>query len=268
MPSVPVIARAAVHKWEEPCISGENGTGAVFFSGCSLKCCFCQNYGISHGGSGKKVTAGRLTQIIKELESSGVHTIDLVNPTHFSDIIIDSLKEYKPKIPVVYNSSGYDSAETLGKFEGLIDVYLPDLKFFDSEKSMRYAKCADYFEKASKAVSEMSRQQPKAVFDEKGIIQKGLIIRHLVLPSNVNESKKILLWIKNNLPEDTYISLMSQYVPYGNAGEYREINRRLTTAEYDRVIDCFFEIGLKNGFMQERTSAKTNFIPDFDGTGV
>lgn len=268
MPSVPVIARAAVHKWEEPCISGENGTGAVFFSGCSLKCCFCQNYGISHGGSGKKVTAGRLTQIIKELESSGVHTIDLVNPTHFSDIIIDSLKEYKPKIPVVYNSSGYDSAETLGKFEGLIDVYLPDLKFFDSEKSMRYAKCADYFEKASKAVSEMSRQQPKAVFDEKGIIQKGLIIRHLVLPSNVNESKKILLWIKNNLPEDTYISLMSQYVPYGNAGEYREINRRLTTAEYDRVIDCFFEIGLKNGFMQERTSAKTKFIPDFDGTGV
>lgn len=268
MPDVPVLARAAVHKWEEPCISGANGTGAVFFSGCSLRCCFCQNYGISHKNSGKPVTEERLVEIIKELENSGVHTIDLVNPTHYSDIIIKALKTYKPKIPVVYNSSGYDSVETLKKFEGLIDVYLPDLKFFDSEKSLRYAKCADYFEKASRAISEMHRQQSKTEFNEDGIIKKGLIIRHLVLPSNVSDSKKILLWIKESLSDDVYISIMSQYVPCGSAAEFKEINRRLTTAEYEKVIDYFFEIGLKNGFMQERSSAKTVFIPDFDGTGV
>lgn len=268
MPEAPIIARAAVHKWEEPCISGENGTGAIFFSGCSLKCCFCQNYGISHKNSGKEVTRERLVEIIRELESENVHTIDLVNPTHYSDVIIEALREYKPRVPVVYNSSGYDSVETLRRFEGLIDVYLPDLKFFDSEKSKRYAKCKDYFEKTSKAILEMHRQQPKTVFNENGIIEKGMIIRHLVLPSNVADSKNILLWIKNNLPDDTYISLMSQYIPYGDAGNYKEINRRLTTAEYEKVVDYFFEIGLKNGFMQERSSAKTAFIPDFDGTGV
>lgn len=268
MSETPVIARAAVHKWEEPCISGENGTGAIFFSGCSLKCCFCQNYDISHENSGKAVTSERLTEIIKELEAGGVHSIDLVNPTHFSDVIIKSLSEYKPSVPLVYNSSGYDSVDTLKHFEGLVDVYLPDLKFYDSEKSLRYAKCADYFEKASKAILEMRRQQKKDVFDDNGMMKKGIIIRHLVLPSNVEQSKKILLWIKNNLPDETLVSLMSQYVPYGNAGEYKEINRRLTTAEYQKVVDYFFDIGLKNGFMQERSSAKTVFIPDFDGTGV
>lgn len=268
MPSEPVIARAAVHRWEEPCISGERGTGAVFFSGCSLKCCFCQNYGISHENFGRTVTPERLAEIFRELEGKGVHTLDLVNPTQFSDGIIRALKLYRPKIPVVYNSSGYDSVETLKKFEGLIDVYLPDLKFYDSEKSRRYAKCADYFEKASAAVLEMYRQQSECVFTDGGIMKKGLLIRHLVLPSNVNDTKNILLWIKNNLPDTVFVSLMSQYVPYGNAAEFKEINRRLTTAEYDKTVGFFFDIGLKNGFMQERASAKTEFIPDFDGTGV
>lgn len=267
MPQNPVLARADIHNWEEPCISGEKGTGAIFFSGCSLKCCFCQNYPISHENKGEQITSDRLVEIIKELEGKGVHTIDFVNPTHFSHIIIDSLTRYKPSIPVVYNSSGYDSIETLQKLEGLIDVYLPDLKYFSSEKSQKYAKCPDYFEKASKAILEMHRQQPKNEFKD-GIIQKGLIIRHLILPANVQESKNILLWIKENLPCDTYVSLMSQYTPYGNISDFKELNRRLTTAEYNKVIDFFLDIGLENGFMQEKTSAKTDFIPDFDMTGV
>lgn len=267
MPQNPVLARADIHNWEEPCISGEKGTGAIFFSGCSLKCCFCQNYPISHENKGETITTERLVEIIKELEDKCVHTINFVNPTHFSHIIIDALTKYKPSVPVVYNSSGYDSIETLEKLEGLVDVYLPDLKYFSSEKSQKYAKCPDYFEKASKAILEMYRQQPKNEFKD-GIIQKGLIIRHLVLPANVYESKKILLWVKENLPDDTYISLMNQYTPYGDIKDFKELNRRLTTAEYNKVVDYFLDIGLKNGFVQEKTSATKEFIPDFDGTGV
>lgn len=267
MPENPVLARADIHKWEEPCISGEKGTGAIFFSGCSLKCCYCQNYPISHENKGEIITIERLIEIIKELENKGVHTIDFVNPTHFSHIIIDALNKYKPQIPIVYNSSGYDSVETLKKLEGLIDVYLPDLKYFSSEKSSQYAKCPDYFERATSAILEMYRQQPKTEFKD-GIIQKGLIIRHLVLPKNIDESQNILLWIKNNLPNDTYISIMSQYTPYGNITEFKELNRKLTTAEYEKVVDFFLDLGLKNGFMQEKTSAQTDFIPDFDLTGV
>lgn len=267
MPEKPVLARADIHMWEEPCISGKNGTGAIFFSGCSLKCCFCQNFPISHENKGEIITTQRLVEIMKELEERKVHTIDFVNPTHFSHIIIEALKIYKPKIPVVYNSSGYDSVETLKQLDGLIDVYLPDLKYFSSEKSQKYARCPDYFEKASKALLEMYRQQPKTVI-ENGIIQKGLIIRHLILPANTDESKKILLWIKENLPSDTYISLMNQYTPYGNIDGIKELNRRLTTAEYTKVVNFFLEIGLENGFMQERTAANTDFIPDFDMTGV
>jgi len=267
MPVNPVLARADIHNWEEPCISGEKGTGAIFFSGCSLKCCFCQNYPISHGNKGEAITTDRLVEIIKELEAKGVHTIDFVNPTHFSHILLDALTKYKPSVPVVYNSSGYDSVDTLKKLEGLVDVYLPDLKYFSSEKSQKYAKCPDYFENASKAILEMYRQQPKNEFRD-GIIQKGLIIRHLVLPANVDESKNLILWIKNNLSDDTYISLMNQYTPYGDINDFKELKRRLTTAEYNKVVDYFLEIGLQNGFVQEKTSATKDFIPDFDGTGV
>lgn len=267
MPENPVLARADIHNWEEPCISGERGTGAIFFSGCSLKCCFCQNYPISHENKGEIITTDRLVDIIKELEAKGVHTIDFVNPTHFSHIIIDALTKYKPQIPVVYNSSGYDNVETLKKLEGLVDVYLPDFKYYSSEKSQKYAKCPDYFEKASAAILEMHRQQSENIFKD-GIIQKGLIIRHLILPANIQESKSILLWIKENLPSDTYVSLMSQYTPYGNISEFKELNRQITTAEYNKVVDFFLDIGLENGFKQEKTSAKTDFIPSFDGTGV
>lgn len=267
MPYNPVLARADIHNWEEPCISGTRGTGAIFFSGCSLKCCFCQNYPISHENQGEVITAKRLVEIIKELENKGVHTIDFVNPTHFSHSIIEALNEYKPAVPVVYNSSGYDSVETLKRLEGLIDVYLPDFKYFSSEKSTQYAKCPDYFQNTTKAILEMHRQQPKTEFNN-GIIQRGLIIRHLVLPKNTDESKNILLWIKNNLPNDTHISIMSQYTPYGNISEFKELNRRLTTAEYNKVVDFFIDLGLEKGFMQEKSSAVQEYIPNFDGTGV
>lgn len=267
MPKNPVLARADIHQWEEPCISGSRGTGAIFFSGCNLKCCFCQNYSISHENIGEAITVKRLVEIIKELEKKGVHTIDLVNPTHFVNSVIEALSEYKPSIPVVYNSSGYDSVSALKSLEGLVDVYLPDLKYFSSEKSKQYADCSDYFEKATKATLEMYRQQPKVNFKD-GIIQKGVLIRHLVLPKNIEESKNILLWIKNNLPSDVYVSLMSQYTPCGDISKFKELNRRLTTAEYNKVLDYFWDLGLKNGFMQEKTSAQKDYIPSFDGTGV
>ena len=263
----PVLSRAAKHIWEEPCIAGENGAGAVFFSGCTLKCCFCQNFEISHLNKGKKITVGRLAEIFRNLEEEGCSCIDLVNPTHFADSIISALKIFKPSVPVVYNSSGYDSVETLRKFDGLIDVYLPDIKYYDKEVSLKYAACPDYFEKASKALLEMKRQTGECEF-QNGIMKKGLLVRHLVLPSNVNDSKKILLWIKENLGEDTFVSLMSQYTPFADAKKHKEINRRLFTAEYDKIVDYFFEIGLKNGFMQEKSSANTDFIPNFDNFGV
>lgn len=267
MPSSPVLSRAAKHIWEEPCIAGESGAGAVFFSGCTLKCCFCQNFEISHLNKGKKITVGRLAEIFRNLEDDGCSCIDLVNPTHFADSIISALKIFKPSVPVVYNSSGYDSVETLRKFDGLIDVYLPDIKYYDKEVSLKYAACPDYFEKASKALLEMKRQTGECEF-QNGIMKKGLLVRHLVLPSNVNDSKKILLWIKENLGEDTFVSLMSQYTPFADAKKHKEINRRLFTAEYDKIVDYFFEIGLKNGFMQEKSSANTDFIPNFDNFGV
>ncbi len=267
MPSVPVVSRASKHMWEEPCIGGKNGAGAVFFAGCSLKCCYCQNFEISHKNRGKVITVNRLAEIFRELESDGATSIDLVNPTHFSDSILRAFEIYKPSIPIIYNSSGYDSVETLKRFQGVVDVYLPDVKYYDSEISKKYSACPDYFEKTSLALLEMKRQKPNYEF-KNGVMTSGLLIRHLVLPSYINDSKKILLWIKENLGDETYLSLMSQYTPFGNAKLHKEINRPLMTAEYQKVVDYFFEIGLKNGFMQEKSSAKTDFIPNFDNSGV
>ena len=260
------IARADLHLWEEPCISGNNGSGTVFFSGCCLKCCFCQNYEISHENFGKQVSKSEFIDIVKNLENQGAHTINLVNPTHFVPFIKEVFSEYKPSVPVVYNTGGYDDVESIRSLQGLIDVYLPDLKYFDSDVSKKYSNAENYFEKASKAVLEMQRQVGKSVIKD-GIMQKGMIIRHLVLPKNTDQSIKILRWIKDNLPIDTYISLMSQYVPYVKT-EYKELNRRIVTAEYQKVIDEFERLGFENGFMQERSSAQTDFIPKFDLSGI
>ena len=267
MPYNAVLARAALHFYEEPVISGENGSGAIFFSGCSMRCVYCQNYEISHNGFGKPVSKARFIEIIKELEGRGAHNINLVNPTHFVPFVRDVLSEYKPSIPVVYNTGGYDSVESLKSLEGLVDVYLPDLKYYDSEVSLKYSKCADYFENASKAVLEMHRQTGESVI-ENGLIKKGLIIRHLVLPKNTDQSIKILNWIADNLPKSTCISLMSQYTPIREIGEFPELNRRIVTAEYQKVLDEFERLGFENGFMQERNSAKEDYIPDFDLTGI
>ena len=266
MPYNAVLARASLHLWEEPVISGERGSGAIFFSGCNLRCVFCQNYEISHENFGKQVSKSEFIDIVKNLENQGAHTINLVNPTHFVPFIKEVFSEYKPSVPVVYNTGGYDDVESIRSLQGLIDVYLPDLKYFDSDVSKKYSNAENYFEKASKAVLEMQRQVGKSVIKD-GIMQKGMIIRHLVLPKNTDQSIKILRWIKDNLPIDTYISLMSQYVPYVKT-EYKELNRRIVTAEYQKVIDEFERLGFENGFMQERSSAQTDFIPKFDLCGI
>lgn len=266
MPYNAVLARASLHLWEEPVISGERGSGAIFFSGCNLRCVFCQNFEISHENFGKQVSKSEFIDIVKRLENQGAHTINLVNPTHFVPFIKEVFSEYKPSVPVVYNTGGYDDVESIRSLDGLIDVYLPDLKYFDSDVSKKYSNAENYFEKASKAVLEMQRQVGKSVIKD-GIMQKGMIIRHLVLPKNTDQSIKILRWIKDNLPIDTYISLMSQYVPYVKT-EYKELNRRIVTAEYQKVIDEFERLGFENGFMQERSSAQTDFIPKFDLSGV
>lgn len=266
MPYNAVLARASLHLWEEPVISGVRGSGAIFFSGCNLRCVFCQNYEISHENFGKQVSKSEFIDIVKRLENQGAHTINLVNPTHFVPFIKEVFSEYKPSVPVVYNTGGYDDVESIRSLHGLIDVYLPDLKYFDSDVSKKYSNAENYFEKASKAVLEMQRQVGESVIKD-GIMQKGMIIRHLVLPKNTDQSIKLLRWIKDNLPIDTYISLMSQYVPYVKT-EYKELNRRIVTAEYQKVIDEFERLGFENGFMQERSSAQTDFIPKFDLSGV
>lgn len=267
MPYNPVLARAELHFWEEPPISGKNGSGAIFFSGCSLRCVFCQNFEISRGEIGKSVSQARFIEIMQELEAKGAHNINLVNPTHFTPFLAEALRVYKPKIPVVYNSGGYDSVESLRRLRGLIDIYLPDFKYFDAELAKSCSAAADYPEAARAALLEM-RAQVEDVFDANGMMQSGLLVRHLVLPKHTEDSKAVLRWVRENLGEDTYISLMSQYTPCGRTYPQKELNRRLTTAEYQKVVDEFWHLGFRNGFMQERTAADTCYIPKFDLSGV
>ena len=261
------VARAQLHFWEEPIISGTNGSGTIFFSGCNLNCVYCQNYNISKENFGKDITTQRLAEIFKELENAGAHNINLVTPSHYVKQIVEALNIYKPKIPVVYNTSGYDSVEELKMLEGYVDVYLTDLKYYSSELSQKYSSAKNYFEVCSLAIKEMIRQQPKNVM-ENGLIKKGVIIRHMVLPNCINDSFKVLDWIKNNLGEDVIVSVMGQYTPYFNASKFPEINRKLKPVEYKLVINHFNKLGLKNGFMQSLDSADENFIPPFNLEGV
>lgn len=259
-------AKAYLHHWEEPCISGVNGSGTVFFSNCPLKCCFCQNHDISSEGVGKDISVQRLGEIFLELQNKNAHNINLVNPTHYVPWIIKALDNAKPylKIPVVYNSGGYETIETLEMLEGYIDIFLPDLKYFSSERSMRYSKAADYFEYASKAIVKMAEMTGKPVIDKNGIMQKGLIIRHLVMPTGRHDSMALLNWINENIPKDSFlISLMSQYTPIENCIGYPEINRRTATMEYNSVLKLAQDYDF-NGFMQERSSAVSAFTPSFD----
>ena len=268
MPCLPRVARASLHMWEEPCISGERGSGTIFFSGCSLKCVYCQNYKISHENYGKDISVHRLTEIIRELEEKGAHNINFVSPTHYSHIIKEVLTKYRPSVPVIYNCSGYERVETLRSLEGLIDIYLTDLKYFDGDVSKKYSGAEDYFQYAQKAVLEMQRQVGKNIFDEKGMMQKGLIIRHLVLPGNLLQTEKILSWIRNNLPEDTMLSLMSQYTPCGEADKFKELSGKLTESEYNKALDYLYLSNIENGYVQEISSSDEMYIPPFDSEGV
>ena len=261
------LARASLHYWEEPCISGKNGSGAIFFSGCNLGCVFCQNYEISHGCKGVEVSDDKLIDIMKRLVDEGANNINFVNPTHYSLQLLRVLEKYKPPVPIVYNTSGYDSVETLKMLDGAVDIYLPDFKYIRPEKALKYSKAEDYPQVAEEALAEMKRQVGEDVFDENGIMQRGMIIRHLVLPSNTNSSISALDYLAENFG-DTYISVMAQYVPCGDLTEYKEINRPLTQREYDKVFNHIFDLGLQKIFVQELEAASDEFIPDFDFTGV
>ena len=264
--SLPKIARAGLHMWEEPCISGSRGSGAVFFSGCGPKCVFCQNESISHGGEGKIVSIQRLSEIFRELEAAGAHNINLVTAAQFAPAVIAALKIYRPKIPIVYNSSGYETVETLRMLEGYVDIYLPDYKYIDSGMAKLLSGAADYPSVALEAIREMVRQTGEAVYDENGMMLRGTQIRHLVLPGLTGDSMKILTTIADEFP-GVPVSLMGQYTPFGKALFIPGMNRRVTKKEYKRVLAHMDAIGLP-GYRQELESADAQYVPAFDGTGV
>ena len=272
VPEQPKLAKACLHMWEEPCISGTRGSGAVFFSGCNLKCIFCQNYDISQNNYGNVISIERLQEIIVELISKGAHNINLVNPSHYTGAIRQALITLKQQgqltVPVVYNSNGYETIAALKSIEGLVDVYLPDIKYFSDRTSFKYSKAQDYTEVCKKAIIEMHNQVGSPILDDTGLIQQGLIIRHLILPGHIKESINVLNWISENLPKSVYVSLMSQYTPYFYADKFPEINRTITRNEYEKVVNHLNKLGLEEGYIQERQSADIKYIPDFNMKGV
>lgn len=255
------IARADLHFWEEPCISGKNGSGAVFFSGCNLGCVFCQNYEISHKCIGREIDDNELIRIFEALINKGANNLNLVNPTHYAKQISEVLKRWKSPVPIIYNSSGYESVETLKLLDGLVDIYLPDFKYILSEKAKKYSRAEDYPEVAMLALAEMKKQVGEDVFVD-GLMKKGMIIRHLVLPSNTNASIKALEYLAKNY-RNTYISVMAQYTPYGDLEEFAEINRPLTKREYNKIVDYVISLGLEKIYIQDLTSSSEQFIPEF-----
>lgn len=267
--SLPRVAKAMLHQWEEPCISGEKGTGAVFFSGCVLKCCYCQNYNISAENFGKELTVRELADVFLRLADAGASSLDLISGAQYLPQIIDALDLVKPqiKLPVIWNSGGYEKVEALKRLEGYVDVYLPDLKYADSARAARYSAAPDYFPVAGAAIKEMVRQVGEVVIED-GLIKKGVIIRHLVLPGGKKDSMAVLDFIANELPKGVWVSLMSQYTPFYKAKEMKELNRRITTLEYDRVAEHMESLGLVYGYMQEKSSAKEEYTPVFDLSGL
>ncbi len=265
------VARAALHFWEEPCISGENGSGAVFFTGCNLRCVFCQNYQIARAKQGKEITVERLSEIFLELQAQKANNINLVTATHYVPQVTEALRLAKAQgleIPVVYNCGGYERVETLKMLEDLVDIYLPDFKYLDEERAKRYSHAKDYPAVAKEALAEMVRQQPKAEFDDRGIMTKGVIVRHLMLPGGIKDSKSVVKYLYETYGDSIYISLMNQYTPLPHVTEYPEINRKLKKFEYDRLVDYAISLGVENGFIQEGETAKESFIPAFTNEGV
>ena len=268
MPSAPVLARAALHMWEEPPISGSRGSGTIFFSGCSLGCVFCQNEKISHQDFGKPVSPARLGEICDELIAQGAHNINFVNPTHYAHVVRSLLEDHPLPVPAVWNSGGYDKVETLKGLEGKIDVYLPDLKYLDPAAAGRYSAAADYPHIARAAIREMVRQTGPCQFGEDGLLKRGVIIRHLILPGQVNQAKAVMDWVAGEFEPGTVLfSLMSQYTPWGDLSSCPEIDRRLRPGEMRAAREYMENLGL-SGFTQDRTSAKEEYTPPFDLTGV
>ncbi|MDY6028917.1 MAG: radical SAM protein [Acidaminococcaceae bacterium] len=265
---LPIVARAGLHMWEEPCISGTRGSGTVFFSGCNLHCVFCQNYAISSGGLGKEITVERLREIYQELIAQGAHNINLVTPTHFTEAILESLQN-PLGVPVVYNTSGFEIRSTLLRLQGKVQIYLTDFKYADDTAAVKYSNAPFYFRTAAEAVKEMHRQTGDYHINEQGLMEKGVIVRHLVMPGLTDNSKRIIDWMCENFaPGQVLFSLMRQYVPCGKASEYPEINRKVSDEEYAEVEEYLMRSAIEDGFVQESCSANEDFIPTFDGTGV
>lgn len=265
------LARAALHMWEEPCISGEEGSGTVFFSGCSLRCVYCQNYNIAHAKTGKTVSKVRLAEIFLELQEKGANNINLVTPTHYTPEIVWAVKKAREqglKLPVVYNCSGYEKADTLRMLDGIVDIYLTDFKYMDGEIAKRYSHAPDYPEIAKKALEEMVRQTGDAVFSDNGMMQKGVIVRHLLLPGYLDNAKAVVQYVYDAYGDKVFLSLMNQYTPLPQVEKYPEINRRVTEEEYDELVDFAIEIGVENGFIQEGETAEESFIPEFNNEGI
>ena len=265
-------ARAALHYWEEPCISGEFGSGAVFFSGCTLNCVYCQNHNISDGTTGKVISTERLTEIFLELQEQKAWNINLVTAGHFLPAVVAAIDKAKAQglvIPIVYNTSGYEEADTIRSLEGLVDIYLPDLKYLDTSLAERYSGAKDYPAKAKLAIAEMVRQCPEPVFDGEQM-KSGVIVRHLVLPGRVKEAKDVIRYLYQTYGDQIYISIMNQYTPVESldTARYPELGRRLTEEEYDAVVDDAIAIGVENGFIQEGDTAEESYIPAFDITGI
>lgn len=261
------IALYSVHHFEEPCISGENGSGTVFFSNCNLNCIYCQNYEISQEGKGKEISIEELADIFIKQQNKNVENINLVTPTSYTLQIVEAIKIAKKKgltIPIIYNTNGYERVETLKLLEGYVDVYLPDLKYYDDEIAMKYSKIKNYFEISTKAIQEMYRQVGSPKLDKRGMIKKGVMIRHLVLPNNIENSKNILKWIKENIDEDVYVDIMAQYFPTYKAKEYNELNRKLTKEEYQEIENYVYQLDIKNGYMQELGEHEEEYVPKWD----
>ena len=265
------VARAALHMWEEPCISGENGSGTVFFSGCPLRCVYCQNHYISRADAGKEITVERLSEIFLELQRKNAANINLVTPTHYTEEIIKAVylaRENGLKIPIVYNCSGYEKVDTLRLLDGIVDVYLTDFKYMDKEPALKYSKAPDYPEAAKEALAEMVRQTETAEFDENGMMTRGVIARHLLLPGHLSNAKAVVKYIYDTYGDKVFLSLMNQYTPLPQVKNYPEIDRKVTEEEYDELVDYAIDLGVENGFIQEGETAEESFIPEFDGEGV
>ena len=261
------VALASIHNFEEPCISGRNGSGTVFFSNCNLSCEFCQNYEISRQGLGKEISIERLAEIFIEQQSRGADNINLVSPTSYAVQIIEAIKIAKNnglKIPIIYNTNGYENIETLKLLEGYIDIYLPDLKYAENDLAKKYSKIENYFEIATSAIKEMYRQVGKNEYDENGIIKAGIIIRHLILPNHTENSKKVLKWIAENMPKNITVSVMAQYFPTYKAKEIKDINRKITKYEYQKIENYLYSLDLENGYIQEMGNNEEIYVPKWE----